>query len=324
MDLISIIVPVYKVEPYLHKCVRSIVEQTYKNLEIILVDDGSPDNCPALCDAWAAQDSRIKVIHKANGGLSDARNAGLAIAQGDYVAFVDSDDWVSADYIGAMHRAIRSTGAEIAACDVITSFGDSNPPISAAGAPVKCCSPEDALGDILQGRGFRAVAWNKLYKKSLLENEGYPVGKYHEDEFVTYRILAKANVLAYVDCPLYAYFQRPGSIMSTVSPKHLDALDAYLERLTFLQKHYPSLYTKDKFTFCVSCVGFYREIAGKTGDDILFMKQKIKRCRKKVRFRFRELLQAGGRQFVYAVGSALSLDAFCAILNMRSKENRNG
>ena len=324
MDLISVIVPIYKVEPYLDRCVRSIVGQTYENLEIILVDDGSPDNCPDICDDWAAKDSRIRVIHKENGGLSDARNAGLEIATGAYIAFVDSDDWVSPDFVNAMHRAVQKSGAEIAACDVQISFGETEPDAYNQETAIRICSAEEAIGDILKGKGFRAVAWNKLYKRSLLEKERYPVGKYHEDEFLTYRILAKADKLVYVDCPLYAYFQRPGSIMNSVSMKHLDALDAYLERLSFLRDNYPNLYIEDKFTFCASCVGFYRKVAEYESEDVLCMKKKIKRCRKKVRFRFLELIRASGRQLVYALGSTVSLDVLCAILNTRSKEKHNG
>ena len=116
--IVSIIVPIYKVEPYLNKCVQSIVDQTYRDLEIILVDDGSPDICPAICDAWAAKDSRIRVIHKENGGLSDARNAGLAIATGKYISFIDSDDYIEPTFIADLHDALSRSGADIAECGV--------------------------------------------------------------------------------------------------------------------------------------------------------------------------------------------------------------
>lgn len=323
MDLISLIVPIYKVEAYLDRCVRSLVAQTYQNLEIILVDDGSPDNCPAMCDAWAERDSRITVIHKENGGLSDARNAGMEIAAGEYIAFVDSDDWVSVHYIEALYRAVQKTGAEIAACDVVVAY-DENTQVPPLDTSLRLCSAEEAIGDILRGSGFRAVAWNKLYRKSILENERYPVGKFHEDEFFTYRILAKAKKLVYVDCGLYFYYQRPDSIMNSVSMKHLDALDAYLERLAFLKTRYPVLYTKDKFIFCASCVGFY-QYAGRNSDaEAALMKKKVKYCRKKVHFSLRELRQASFRQLVFAFGSGISLDFFCKLWNMRRKENKHG
>ena len=323
MDLISVIVPVYKVEPYLDKCVQSIVDQTYKNLEIILVDDGSPDNCGAMCDAWAEKDSRIKVIHKENGGLSDARNAGMNVATGQWISFVDSDDWVSADYIGALYRAIHETGAEIAACNIVISYGDIEPEESACDATLRVCNAGEAVRDILQGVGFRAVAWNKLYKTSLLENERYPVGKFHEDEFFTYRILTKAKRLVYVDCPLYAYFQRPGSIMNSVSIKHLDVLDAYLERLDFLQDRYPYLYLQDKFTFCFSCTAYYRYAGQSNSAEAVLMKKKIKHCRKKVHFSLDDFRQASFRQLAFALGSGISLDLFCMLIAMKNKEKKD-
>ena len=127
-ELISIIVPVYRVEPYLDRCVQSIVDQTYQNLEIILVDDGSPDNCPAMCDAWAAKDSRVKVIHKENGGLSDARNAGLAAAAGEYIGFVDSDDWISPDMYRLLYENMAEHGSDVSACGVEMVWEDRTPP----------------------------------------------------------------------------------------------------------------------------------------------------------------------------------------------------
>ena len=318
MDLISVIVPIYKVEPYLDRCVRSIVEQTYENLEIILVDDGSPDNCPAICDAWAEKDSRIKVIHKENGGLSDARNAGMEVASGEYIAFVDSDDWISADYIDAMYRAIQNTGAEIAASDVIISYGETEPATSAREAAIKVCSAEDAIGDILQGRGFRAVAWNKLYRKSLLENEKYPVGKYHEDEFFTYRILAKAKKLVYVDCALYAYFQRSGSIMNSVSMKHLDALDAHWERLIFLKDRYPDLYGKDKMVFCFTCVGLYRMYLH-PGVEMRKCRNKIRSLRKQIRFHNSEYKAFTKKQLTIIFFSRYMIRFLSCLLNVKER-----
>ena len=150
MDLISVIVPIYNVESYLDRCIESIVNQTYKNLEIILVDDGSPDNCPAMCDAWAARDSRIQVIHKENGGLSDARNAGLAAASGEYIAFADSDDWVDAQCIRSLYGALRETDSEIAACDVCVTSRETGESCSFTKAPARICTPAEAIGDILK------------------------------------------------------------------------------------------------------------------------------------------------------------------------------
>ena len=126
-SLISVIVPIFKVEDYLNRCVESLIAQTYHNLEIILVDDGSTDTCPQLCDEWAEKDKRIKVIHKKNGGLSDARNAGIRAAEGEYILFVDSDDWVCADYAESLYRAVESSNSDICECDVIRTSGEIMP-----------------------------------------------------------------------------------------------------------------------------------------------------------------------------------------------------
>lgn len=314
---ISIIVPVYKVEPWLDRCVQSIVDQSHQNLEIILVDDGSPDHCGAMCDAWAEKDSRIQVIHKENGGLSSARNAGLAAATGEYIAFVDSDDWVHPAYLFAMYHAIACSGADVAACDVCFLQAEEAVPEARDLESFTVFSPKEAIATILRGRGFRAVAWNKLYRRQLLTGENFPVGKYHEDEFFTYRILAKAEKLAFVDAPLYYYFQRPGSIMRSVSIRHLDALDAYLQRIAFLESRYPDLYVLDKYNFCIACAGFYRDAM--LSADKKTMQAKIKACRAQVRFSRGEFMDACARQKLYIAGTKIWIDLFCSVLNFRAK-----
>lgn len=317
MDLISVIVPVYKVEAYLDKCVQSIVDQTYQNLEIILVDDGSPDRCGAMCDAWTRKDDRIKVIHKKNGGLSDARNAGMAVAVGQYIAFVDSDDWINADYLHHLYRAVQENGAGIAACDIqfVEEGEEVFPPSVCTG--YRSCTAMEALAELITGKGFRAVAWNKLYHRSYLESERYPVGKHHEDEFFTYRILAKTEKLAYVDLPLYYYLQRSGSIMHTVSMKRLDALDAHLERLSFLREYYPSLYTQDKISFCIACTSFYCLGLELPDESRAAFLEKICCLRRKVHFTWKELAAMSGKHLIQVLGSGFALDLFCRFLNLR-------
>jgi glycosyltransferase involved in cell wall biosynthesis len=321
MELISVIVPVYKVEEYLDRCVRSIVEQVYTNLEIILVDDGSPDRCGDMCEQWAAKDQRITVVHKKNGGLSDARNFGLDVAQGEYVAFVDSDDWISPDYISRMYNALKKTGAEIAACDVCTVFpGEEVFDIHNEGI-LRECSAKEALEDLLQGKGFRAVAWNKLYRKHLLDGERYPVGKHHEDEFFTYRVLGKAEKLVYVEKPMYFYLQRQGSIMRTFSIKRLDALDAYIERLAYLKKRYTELYSKDKFTICVSCAVMYCQSLKLNDKSGIPIRRKIKSIRKQISITFKEYKKASMRQRVFAVGTGVCIGFFCKLISLRGENS---
>ena len=306
-DLISVIVPVYKVEPYLDRCVRSIVDQTYQNLEIILVDDGSPDNCPAMCDAWAGRDGRIRVIHKPNGGLSDARNAGMAAAAGEYIAFVDSDDWISGEFLELLHRAMMETEADLAACDAAAVCGAEEIPALTGTPCITAHTRQEAMADLARGKGFRAVAWNKLYKRSLLDNEAFPVGKLHEDEFFTYRVIDKCARLAYVDRPLYYYFQREGSIMTVRSARHLDALEAYLARQSLFRERYPALYLPDKIMFCMACADFYAGLGPDKTPEASAARGRIKEYRKQVRFSPGELARCTARELAYIAGSTPAL-----------------
>lgn len=237
--LISVIVPVYNVEKYLDRCVQSIVDQTYKNLEIILVDDGSPDNCGTMCDAWAAKDSRIKVIHKKNGGLSDARNAGLAVATGEYIGFIDSDDWIAPQFYEELYNAIVQYGCDLAECKYRATHGDNPAPPQTY--PATTYSRTDAMQAHLSKKAFHQVVWNKLYRKAII-SVPFEVGRYHEDEFWTYQIIGNCNSLVHISAHLYYYFQRESSIMGqNYSLKRLDAVVAKSRRFAFVQKHFPSL-----------------------------------------------------------------------------------
>lgn len=321
MELISIIIPIYKVEQYLAECMESVLGQSYTNLEIILVDDGSPDACPALCDEYAQKDKRVKVIHKENGGLSDARNAGLEIATGEYIAFVDSDDVIHKDYVRLLYEAIKGANADISACDLIEfQDGEETPSFTSEIRDVKCnqYSPKEALSELIQGIGFRAVAWNKLYKRSVLTGETFEVGRYHEDEFFTYRIIDKASKLSFVTAKLYYYRQRSGSIMSTVSIKHLDSLDAYIERLKMLEEKYPELYIRDKVSFCIACVNFYCGAKDSVAEDKKIILQKVKEYRTCVSFEKEDMKSYTIREKMYIIGSK-HLKIFCGLLNLFRK-----
>lgn len=286
LELISVIIPIYKVEEYLDHCIKSIVEQTYRKLEIILVDDGSPDKCPLKCDEWAVRDRRIRVIHKKNGGLSDARNVGMSIATGLYISFIDSDDWISPDFYEKLYRSITESNAQIAASGIVWAYND-HLQYDDFIYDRHIFSAEDALKTLIQGRGFYAVAWNKLYKKSLFDGIEFPVGKLHEDEFVTYKLVGKATKLVLCQKTFYYYRQREGSIMKEWSIRHLDALDAFFQRNKYLAKNYPKLYVSDKVTLLMACVGFFRECS-KLGDCQL-EKDKIRQSSKNIKFNIKEL-----------------------------------
>ena len=160
-DLISVIVPVYNVESYLNRCIESLVRQTYKYLEIILVDDGSLDGCPHICDKWSERDNRIHVIHKTNGGLSSARNAGLKVAKGEYIAFLDSDDWIHTKFIEHLYITIKDYKVDIAACDICQVYTEKQDE-KINKLSVKIYSTEEALETLINGETIRAVAWNKI------------------------------------------------------------------------------------------------------------------------------------------------------------------
>lgn len=239
---ISVIVPVYKVEPYLDKCVSSIVNQTYKNLEIILVDDGSPDNCPAMCDAWAEKDSRIRVIHKTNGGLSDARNAGMTVATGELMAFVDSDDWIAPDMYEYLYRRLAEDNSDIAACGVQMVWEDKTPSRTLTREGSCVLNQEEAMRAIIEESWLKQPVWYKLYKTALVRDILFPVEKYHEDVFWSYQAVGKAQKVSVSDHIGYYYLQRGGSIMGAgYSLKRLDAVKAKVQRCAYIQERFPAL-----------------------------------------------------------------------------------
>ncbi len=242
MIKVSIIVPVYNVEEYLGKCVNSLIAQTYKNIEIILVDDGSSDNCPHICDEFGKTDSRVKVIHKENGGLSSARNSGIRIAIGDYIAFVDSDDYVKENYIELLLNACVENNCTVSACGYYEYYSEDNYNI-VCGESDGVISSIDAVKDIFTMKNeICVVAWNKLYAKELFidNNISYPEGKIHEDVFTTYKLCALADNVAYVNEPLYYYVQRQTSIMGqSFSPKRLQLIEAVESISPFVKENSP-------------------------------------------------------------------------------------
>ena len=254
-DVISVIVPIYKVESYLDRCIQSIVGQTYPNLEIILVDDGSPDRCPAMCDDWAKKDSRIMVIHKENGGLSDARNAGMRAAKGEYLAFVDSDDYIAPDMLESLLRAIEQDRSDIAACTVEMVWEDETP--SRLLTVNKRCvlDRNKAQAALLNETLLKQPVWYKLYKRTLICEIPFEVGKYHEDVFWSYQAVGCASRVSLVDKIGYYYTQRTGSIMGAgYSLKRLDAMEAYEKRYQYVSREFPELEQKARVKILLSCI----------------------------------------------------------------------
>lgn len=237
MKLVSIIVPVYKVEKYIKRCVESLLNQSYENIEIVLVDDGSPDECPKICDEYAAQKENIIVIHKENGGLSDARNAGISVAHGDLVTFVDSDDFVHPDYIQTMVNELAGNQK----CVVIVGYqsfeseSELSPNVLQK-VDSRIVERIDACKLNFSDTTFR-TAWGKMYTRDMIAANLFPKGKIHEDEFTTYKLLYDAQTITFVKNKIYYYFQRKDGIMASVRNNvdriKFDAIEAYEERCRF-------------------------------------------------------------------------------------------
>ena len=236
--LISVIVPVFKVEKFLPRCIDSIQNQTYQNVEIILIDDGSPDKCPAICDMYAQMDSRIQVVHKENGGLSDARNAGIERARGDYLCFVDSDDYIQPTMLEHMVLEAQKNDVKLVIANLTAVDEKGYQVYKSDQSPIHngIFTAEELLPKLYQRLGwYYIVAWNKLYHHSLFEKIRFPVGKIHEDEYIVAQIMWKAKKIACIDSEEYIYiYQRKGSIMSTRQVQsQYDWLEALYLRFKF-------------------------------------------------------------------------------------------
>ncbi|MBY3623492.1 glycosyltransferase [Acinetobacter sp. CUI P1] len=229
---ISIIVPIYKVQDYLAKCINSILSQSFEDFELILVNDGSPDNCAEICNHYSKIDSRIVVLNKQNGGLSDARNFGINIAKGNYIGFIDSDDWIEPDMYEVLHRLILKYNADIAVCGhyevenkkIINNEGFSNAlnHYNSSQAVAKLLDDDDNV--------IHHFAWDKLYKRDLFKKVRYPVGKYYEDIFTTHKLLINSSKVVSINSPKYYYLKRNDSITGLMNTEKLyDKFCASLE-----------------------------------------------------------------------------------------------
>ncbi len=252
-SLISIIVPVYKTESYLRKCLNSIVNQTYKNLEIILVDDGSPDNCGKICDEYAARDSRVKVIHQKNRGLSAARNAGLKIATGEYIGFTDSDDWIENDMFETLYLGALKYGTDIAVCGFFYVKGTQYRELREEHTVL--LSREDALHHLLLDNTITNHAWNKLYKRELFDDVCYPEGRTFEDVATTYKLFEKADKIVFLNSSKYYYLQRDNSIIG------LETIGSAADRCLMMYKRYMDLMERHPEEKEILLAGFYMAFA---------------------------------------------------------------
>lgn len=245
MPKLSIIVPVYKVEQYIHKCVDSILNQTFTDFELILVDDGSPDNCGKICDEYAKKDERVRVIHKDNGGLSDARNFGLKEAKGEYVSFIDSDDWVDSDLYGDVLSYADKNELDVVCFDVYEVKGEKIKYRNRFNEN-KVFTGKDALYKILTDE-IDNSACDKVYKRALWDGVEFPVGRSFEDVATTYKVFHKSELIGYYKKAYYYYVKREGSIVATSfnAVKRYDYFVGYKDRYEFAQ-----MYCKKAIEIC--------------------------------------------------------------------------
>lgn len=253
--MISIIVPIYNVEKYLRKCVDSLIRQTNTDIEIILVDDGSTDSSGNICDELSTIDARIKVIHKKNGGLSSARNAGIDVAKGDYLAFVDSDDFVELDMYAVLLEGIKKSGKNISCCGrMVDIFGQYSNIEFVIDSP-KTFTKDEAIREILYLENIDVSACDKLYDKKLFSNVRYPEGKISEDAAVIFEIVQNSNGIYHVGKPYYHYVFRNNSITkSKYSEKKHDVINNLENTKNFLEKNYPN-FLYDYKVYCAVSVG---------------------------------------------------------------------
>ena len=250
--LISIIIPVYKVEKYLEKCIKSVLSQTYKNLQIILVDDGSPDNCGNICDDYARVDNRIEVIHKANGGLSDARNVGLKAARGEYIGFVDSDDYIALNMYAHLYMLLKQ-GADIAECSYVEVVGDDA--LFTYGYETHSYTVHEAMAEHIRDRVFRQLIWNKLYRRHVMDGIRFPTDKKIDDEFFTYQVLGNASILISSTKVCYAYRQQRESVVHSMpTSKRIQAVEAKTQRHTYIKTHFPELTNLSSRDLWFTCI----------------------------------------------------------------------
>ena len=312
-EIISVIVPIYKVEEYLEQCINSILNQTYKNLDIILVDDGSPDKCPKICDEYAKRDNRIKVIHKQNGGLSDARNYGLNIAIGKYISFVDSDDYIDKNMYQDMINELRKNNADIVSCAINNVYSDR---IESSDIEERVYDTESALKDLILGRNLNQTVWNKLYKKDVINGILFEKGKINEDDFWTYQVFANSKKIITLNKPLYNYIHRKSSIMGQgYSEKNLNGLEARYNQYKFIEKNYPKLSLIAKKSVFFYAIFLYQKLLI-SKHDISESYMYIKEYLKEIDFNNKERKQLTIKEKIWVFMGRKSIYFTCKIRNL--------
>ena len=281
--LISVIVPVYNVEKYLKRCLKSILNQTYKKIEILIIDDGSTDHSGKISDEYAKIDSRVQVFHKKNGGLSDARNYGIQKAKGKYVMFIDSDDWIPLNSIRKMVETVSQTESDIVSGEIKEVYNTNTEKKGKNNNEYKIevLSKNEALEKLMYLHNFSNSASAKMYKKELFDNIKFPVGKYYEDLGTTYKIVSKANKISLINSVVYYYYQdNQDSIRhKKYNERRLEGLDFALQELEFIKKEFPDIVPAAIYRLYYECIMILNDMPYKCKEK-KYVKQYIKKYKK--------------------------------------------
>ena len=287
MSKISVIVPVYKVEKYLHRCVNSILNQTFKDFELILVDDGSPDNCPAICDGYAEKDKRIKVIHQANQGVSVARNVGIEYSlntDSKWITFIDSDDWVHPQYLEILYKACIDNNVKIACCGIQETNFDINS-YETYNLPLKV--EYGNADNLFCEHGLQIwTAWARIYDKNIFLKERFPFGKLFEDAYIIYKLLySEQNIVNIKGCLYYYYISNNSITRSKTNLQELERLSLYINEVQWL-------YEKGFHDSCIKILNLYKcqfkDLIIKVKDNREILKKSIKQAKKTKKFLIRK------------------------------------
>lgn len=317
--LVSIIVPVYNVEQYLDKCVNSLVEQTYTNLEIILVDDGSKDRSGEICDLWAKKDNRIKVVHKKNGGASEARNKGLDMASGDIISFIDSDDYISIYFYERLINVMEDTNSDIVECgfkmfkkeEMINDSYINN-------LNFKSFNTQEAMQELILNQNLSTIVCNKIYKRHIIDKVRFKEGKGHEDDFYMYLVLDNAKKITKVNSELYYYLQREDSTMGKMyNLNRLDAIEAKYERFKYIEKKYKDLTLLAKQDVLFGCMYSYQQLLRtKQIEEINKGKKILKQYINKILFTRSDYRELNIKNKIWITLGKVSLGITCRIRNL--------
>lgn len=275
MNKLSVIIPIYNVEKYLRRCIESVLKQTYLNLEIILVDDGSTDGCEKICDEYKEKDERVSVIHKKNGGLSEARNFGLKLVTGEIVTYLDSDDYIDANMYEKMIKAMRDKEADIVVCGTYIDYEDGSTKIKSE-KKEKILNTEEALIELNSFSSFDMSVCNKIFKKEIIKDIDFPVGKKSEDYFVMYQYFARAKKVVIINEAKYHYFQRSNSISRGKNVTH-DYIEGSKSQKEFFEKNFPNLIYVGNTAYAFSYIATYNRYIKNGLKMTNEMKKKFKR-----------------------------------------------